>query len=433
MEVIKEEKNVKTAKLILGKEEIKKAEEKVYSDLSKNIKLKGFRPGRVPRNLLTTVVGKEKINDMIKEELADMALDKLYADEEFKKLNLMLPPALISVDVNDNAEVIFELHSYPEVKIGSLKGEKIEIPQLKEEDLEKDVEGELQRLREENAVLEPKAEDEPVEVGDHVEIEYRVNDGDEAKTFDFVVKEPLNTELLQKIVGKKIGESFEITDDKTEEKTVYSIKVTAIHKRMLAKLDDEFAKTVDEEAETLEALKNKLRAKIKGSFDDFMKTFEMSVVLDKLADKTELNISEHSLELFINHVIMRQKEDGEYEKSLREFNGDEKAYRESLKKEVVNYLKVKRAVEKIANEKGINVSEDEIFEKAKEYYKTMNISDERLKVALSKDKELHDRIRNEILHDKVAQELLKEVEIVIKEEAKETEEKKEKREENADE
>ncbi len=439
MEIVKEEKNVKIVKLTLEKAEVDKATEKIYSELSQSVKLKGFRPGRVPRNLLTTVVGKDKINNMIKEEIADKAVYELHADEEFKKLNLMLPPALKSIEINEGAELTFELHSYPKVEVGSISGEKIEVPKLKEEDLEKDVESELEKLREENAVLEPKGENEVVEIGDHVEVEYQVNDG-EMKRFDFVVREPIDTELLKKIIGKKVGDTFEFTDDKAEEKTVYRVKVDSIHRRVLANLDDEFAKTVDEEAETLEALKSKLRGKIKDSFDDFIKTFKMNTVLERIANKTKLDITDHSLDLFVNHLIMRQKEEDEFQKALEEFDGNVKAYEESLKKEITTYLKTKLAVEEIAKEKGIEVSDEEIFNQIKEYYAVLNMSEERLKVMVSKDEKLRDQVKNELLHEKVAEELLKEIEIVEREEDKEEpneeikeDSKKEKEEEKSDE
>ncbi len=433
LEIIKEEENVKTVKVTVESEKVKEATEKVFDELSKNVRIKGFRKGRVPRNLLKTIVGTEEIEDMIKEKVADMALDKLYEDEEFKKMNVMLPPALVSIDMGEDAKVVFEIHLYPEVEIDSLEGEEIEIPELKEEDVEKDVEEELERLREENAVLEPKGENEVVEEGDHVEIEYHVTGKEETpRTFDFVVKDPKSSQLFQDILGKKVGDTIEFIDERDENKTSYTMKITAIHRRILANLDDEFAKSVDVEAETLEALKQKLREKIKGSFNDFIKTFEANTILNRLANKTKLKMSDHSLELFINHVIMRQKENKEYEKSLKDFKGDENAYKESLKKEITNYLKIKGAVEKIAKEKGIEVSEEEIFEKAKEYYSSMNISDERLKVTLSKEKELHDRIKNDLLHDKVAEELLKSAKIVVKkadEENNAEEDKKEKTEE----
>ncbi|WP_456399123.1 trigger factor [Mesoaciditoga sp.] len=420
LEIIKEEENVKTVKITVESEKVKEATEKVFDELSKNVRIKGFRKGRVPRNLLKTIVGAEEIENMIKEKVADMALDKLYEDEEFKKMNVMLPPALVSIDMGEDAKVVFEIHLYPEVEIESLEGEEIEIPELKEEDVEKDVEEELERLREENAVLEPKGENEVVEEGDHVEIEYHVTGKEETpRTFDFVVKDPKSSQLFQDILGKKVGDTIEFVDERDENKTSYTMKITAIHRRILANLDDEFAKSVDVEAETLEALKQKLKEKIKGSFNDFIKTFEANTILNRLADKTKLKMSDHSLELFINHVIMRQKENKEYEKSLKDFKGDENAYKESLKKEITNYLKIKGAVEKIAREKDIKVSEEEIFEKAKEYYSSMNISDERLKVTLSKEKELHDRIKNDLLHDKVAEELLKSAKIVVKKTDKE--------------
>lgn len=415
-EIIKEEQNVKTVKISLGHETIEKARDKVYGELSRSVKVKGFRKGKVPINLLNVVIGMEKINNMIKEDVADMALDELYENEDFKELNVMLPPALVSVELGGTAEVVFEVHTYPDVEIESLEGEEVEIPKIKSEDLESDVKKELERMREENAILKPKDENETIEIGDQVEIEYHVtNKDEEPRQFEVIVKEPSEGKIFAELVGKKVGDSIDFVDEKDENKTSYTMTVKEVYKRTLADLNDDFARMVDNEAETLEALKEKLRQKIKGSFDEFVKSLEINNILDKLEKKTKLNISEHSLDLFVNHVIMRQKEDKEYKKALKDFKGDEKAYKDTLKTEITNYLKLKGAVEKIAKEKGVEVSEDEVFEKAKEYYQSLNMSNERLKVTLTKDKELHDRIENEILHNKVAEELLKSAKIVVKE------------------
>ncbi len=414
-EIVKEEQNVKTVKISLDHEAIERTRDKVYNELSQSVKVKGFRKGKVPRNLLNVVIGMEKINNMIKEDVADIALDELYENEKFKELSVMLPPALVSVELGETADVVFEIHVYPNVEVESLEGEEIEIPKIKNEDLEDDVKKELERMREENAILKPKDENEIIEIGDQVEIEYHITDKDEEpRQFEVIVKEPSEGKIFAELVGKKVGDSIEFVDEKDENQTSYTMTVKEVYKRTLADLNDDFAKMVDNEAETLEALKEKLRQKIKGSFDDFVKSLEVNNMLDKLEKKTKLNVSKHSIDLFVNHVIMRQKEEKEYEKALKDFKGDEKAYKDTLKTEITNYLKLKGAVEKIAKEKGIEVSEDEVFDKAKEYYQSLNMSDERLKVTLTKDKELRDRIENEILHNKVAEELLKSAKIVVK-------------------
>ncbi len=414
-EVIKEEQNVKTVKISLDHEAIEEARGKVYNELSQSVKVKGFRKGKVPKNLLNVVIGMEKINNMIKEDVADMALDVLYENEKFKDFNIMLPPALASVELGEVAEIVFEIHIYPDVEIESLEGEEIEIPEMSDEGLESDMKKELERMREENVILKPKDENEIIETGDQVDIDYHLTGKDEEpRQFEVVVKEPNEGKIFAELVGKKVGDSIEFVDEKDENKTAYTMNVKEVYTRTLADLNDDFAKMIDNEAETLEALKEKLRRKIKGSFDEFVKSFEINNILDRLEKKTKLNISEHSIDLFVNHMIMRQKEDKQYKKSLKDFKGDEKAYKESLKNEITSYLKLKGAVEKIAKEKKIEVSEDEIFGKAKEYYQSLNMSDERLKVTLTKDNELRDRIENEILHNKVAEELLKSVKIITK-------------------
>lgn len=415
-EIIDEKQNVKTVKISLSHEEVERARNNTYADISKNIKVKGFRSGMVPRKLLNAIIGMEKINEMIKEDIADRAIDELYDDEKFQELDPMMPPALISVDIGETADVIFEVHSYPDVTVESTDGEKIEIPLIKDEEIEEDVNRKLQHMREKNAILEPKGKEEVIEIGDQVEVEYKAADADEKpRELEIVVEKPDKGRIFTELIGKKIGDVIEFEEGKDKDKIMYSMLVKRVYKRKLADLDDDFAKTIDSEVQTLEALKAKLRNEARESIEKLIREGEINMILEKLTDKATLDVSEHSLDLFINHVIARQKEEKEYEESLKDFNGDEKAYRDTLKKEITNYLKLKGAVEKVAKEKKIEVSEDEIFEGAKEYYKSFGMSDERLKVILSKDKDFYDRVKNELLHRKVAEELLKTAKVVVME------------------
>ncbi len=425
-EIIDEKQNVKTVKVSLPHEEIEMARDNTYANISKNIKVKGFRPGMVPKKLLNAIIGMEKINEMIKEDIADRAMDELYDDEKFHELNPMMPPALISVNVGETADVIFEVHSYPDVAVESMNGEKIEIPPIKDEEIEEDINRKLQHMREENAILEPKEEEETIEVGDQVEAEYHVvGTGEKPKEFEIVIEDPSKGKIFADLIGKRVGDTIEFEEGKSEDKITYSMVVKRVYKRKLADLDDDFAKAVDNEAQTIEALKVKLRNEAKESIKNLIKEGEINMILEKLTDKTTLDISEHSLDLFVNHVIARQKEKKEYEESLKDFGGDEKTYRDTLKKEIASYLKLKGAVEKIAKEKEIKVLEDEIFERAKEYYRSFGMSDERLKVILSKDKDFYNRVKNELLHRKVAEELLKTAKIVVMEPEEEIVEEKE--------
>ncbi len=415
-EVIDEKQNVKTVKILLPHEEVEEAREEAYVDLSKNIKVKGFRQGMVPKKLLNAIIGTEKVNEMIKEIVADKALDILYEDEKFQKENLMLPPALVSVDLGKTTNAVFEIHNYPEVTIESMDGEKIEVPGIDEEGIEEDLEDRLQELREQNVVLEPKDEKEAIEIGDQVELEYNVKEEREnPKEFEIVIKDPEEGKIFSDLIGKKVGDTIEFEEDngEDEKKSVYLMTVKRVYKRILPNLDDEFAKTVDNNVQTFEELKTKLRNEIKKERERFVEEGKIAMVLKKLESKTRLNISEHSLNLFINHVIARQKREKEYERALKDFKGDEEKYRNTLKEELVKYLKIKGAVEKLSSENDIKISEDEIFENAKNSLGYLGVSDERLKVMLSKNKNFYDRMRDEVMHRKVAEELLKTVKVEV--------------------
>lgn len=425
-EIVEENKNVKTVKISLDHEVIDAARNAVYDEISKDIKVKGFRPGMVPRNLINTIIGMDRVNDLVKEHVVDEA-SSILSKEYDKSLNILLPPMVKNVELGGTADVVFELHLFPKVEIESMKDVEIKVPNFG--DLENHVNESLEELREEKAILVPKEPGQTAEVGDTVEIEYFDLSGKdpEKKTLELKIGEPNEGTIFPHVIGKKIGDEFDFksTSENTENKTNLHVKVSGLYLRKLPDLDDNFAKMVDEKYETLDDLKASLKKDVDKSIENLLSNIKRDEIIDEMIKKTKIDVLDSTIDYFASSVIERKKEDKAYDKELKEkFNNDEKAYLESAKSEVINYLKLEGALKLIANERSLSVSDDEIFETAKQIYKGSKISEERLKVMLKKDSELYSSINKEILSNKVADELLKDaifVEDKVGEGAKESE------------
>jgi FKBP-type peptidyl-prolyl cis-trans isomerase (trigger factor) len=157
-----------------------------------------------------------------------------------------------------------------------------------------------------------------------------------------------------------------------------------------------------------------MKEEIIESFDKAIESLKKDMIMMELLKRIKLDLADSSLDFFVNTLIEMKKEKKEYEKELKdEFKGDEKKYLESIKSESLNYLKMKSALEELAKEKGIEISEAEIFDSAKQRYEGAKISDERIKVLIDKNQGIKDEIKEDLLQSKVAEELLKNAKITF--------------------
>ncbi len=417
-EVVEENKNVKTVKVSLDHKAIDEARDEVYEDISKDIKVKGFRPGMVPRNLINTIIGMDRINSLIKDQVADEAFHMLMRDyfKDINEIDTVLPPKVKSVELGGTADILFEIHAFPKAEIESMKGIEITIPDFGSADEE--VSRTIEELREEKAILTPKAVDQSAQIGDVAEIEYvDLNGKDpEKKTLEIRIGEPEEGTIFPHIIGKKVGDEFDFTStaENTGNKASLHVKLTKLYLKQLPDLDDNFAKMVDEKYETFDDLKATLKDDFNKSLDEVIVSIKRDRILNELVNKTKIDVLDSTIDYFMNYLVDQKKEDKVYDKELKDkFHGDEKAYMNSIRDEVISYLKLEGALKFVAQEKSLSVSDEEIFEEAKRDYEESKISDERLKIMLKKDPALYSMIRRELLSSKVADELLKDAVVTV--------------------
>lgn len=158
----------------------------------------------------------------------------------------------------------------PEVKLGEYKG--LEVEEKSVEVTDEDVEQEIENLRERHAELVVK-EDSAIENGDTAVIDFEgFKDGE---AFEGGQGENHSLEIgsgqfipgfEEQLIGKKAGDETEVkvtfpeeyhAEDLAGQEAVFKVKIHEVKAKELPELDDEFAKDVDEDVETLDELKAK--------------------------------------------------------------------------------------------------------------------------------------------------------------------------------
>lgn len=263
--------------------------DKAYDKLKKDVKIKGFRRGKVPRNVIV-----RNYKPQVEGETGETLVQENYFTAvEQEGIEPIVHPDIKEVNYNEDGSFTFvaEVDIRPEVELGEYKG----IELVKEDILvtDEEIQLELLRLQKENAPLQVVT-DRAVKEEDVVVVDFQgFHNGTEmaqVKNENYSVdvgSGNMGPDFEAKLIGMKAGEEASHEVDFPEshpnpmlkgKKVEFKINIKAIQERVLPELDDEFAKDVDEEISTLDELKTSIKdnitkereAKAEGALTDKM-------------------------------------------------------------------------------------------------------------------------------------------------------------------
>ena len=150
VEIEKQKENEVKLKIETDKLEVNSSLDKVYNDVSYEIKIPGFRKGRIPKNILNLHLSKEYFFDKTAEKL----IPKSYL-EAIEKINIQPidQPEIKVIQIEEDKPLIFEatVQVRPEVKLGSFDKISIQKEDIKVTD--SDVKNEIRKIQENQAKL----------------------------------------------------------------------------------------------------------------------------------------------------------------------------------------------------------------------------------------------------------------------------------------
>jgi trigger factor len=299
----------------LEPDEIKREIDRAYNQLKRSVQLKGFRPGRAPRNLLERFFGDQVRGDVIQK------LQKEYTDKALEENDLrpVVEPEVVT-EASDLKKpqvrftATFDLKPQIEVK----DYQDLRFPKAAVEVTEEQVDQALERLRERNGTLH-KIERRIVQAGDFVLASFEAFEGDkplpDSKFEERIVRvsaEELRHGLDELLIGTEIGaevrKNRSYAPDYYEHdlagKTVeWRIKATDIYERVLPELDDEFAKDQGN-YDDLAALRAAMRRELERRAGEEADARARQGLLDLIIERNPVEVPEslavreqHNLEL----------------------------------------------------------------------------------------------------------------------------------------
>ncbi|GIO21766.1 trigger factor [Oceanobacillus sp. J11TS1] len=358
-------------------EDFNQALDQAFKKVSKDVQIPGFRKGKIPRGLFEKRFGVESLY----QDAVDIVLPSAYSkavDEAD-----IFPIAQPSIDIDQiekGQPLVFtaEVEVKPEVKLGEYKG--LEVEEQSVEVTDEDVEQEIENLRERHAELVVKEDSEIVE-GDTAVIDFEgFKDGE---AFEGGKGENHSLEIgsgqfipgfEEQLIGKKAGDETEVkvtfpeeyhAEDLAGQEAVFQVKIHEVKAKELPELDDEFAKDVDENVETLDELKTKKREELETNKKQQAENEKREALLQQASDNIEVEIPEAMVDTEVNQMVR------EFEQQLQmqgmtlemysQFSGqDEDALKEQMRADAEKRVKTNLTLEAIAEAEGLKPSEEDI-------------------------------------------------------------------------
>ncbi len=344
-----------------------------YRDLAKQVRIKGFRPGKVPRNILKSYYGKN-----VEHEVSSQFIQETFTDA-LREADLH---PLAEADVNetrfeDNGTFVYTavVDVAPPFEIEGYKG--LEVTKSPVSVSDGEIQAELERIREQNAQLRTVETDRPIQEGDAVLTDFVPSiDGvvfEKGKTSDFMVevgKNVLHPEFDGHLIGHRVGETLSFDLDYPEDAPTSEIKGKRVHfevqirelkEKELPDLNDELAQTV--KFDTLEALKENIRERLVKQQEEIISIDVRRQITEQLLGKVQVELSDKVIDREVDRLIdllLNQFESQGLKIDGSKFSTPE--IRAEYRPQAIKNIGQRLILMQIAKQEGIELTEEEMDE-----------------------------------------------------------------------
>ena len=358
-------------------EELAAAQERAFRRLAKNVKLPGFRAGKVPRKVFEQTYGSESIASEALEDVVPEVYARAVREHELVPVDRP-KMEILPAEEGKPSRLKATVDVRPAIELRDYKGIEVEsdTPPIEDDDVERS----LTALAKERATLVPV--ERAAQLGDVVTLDYEGKiDG---VAFDGGSAKGQMTELDENrfipgfasgIAGMNAGETKEIEavfpsdypkEDLAGKTAIFTVTVHDVKALELPAIDDEFAKTISEN-ETLEALRADVRKRLEAIAQSRARRAIGNVVMEKLVDAHEFPLPqvlvEREIDNMINDSTAQLAQSGlSFDDYLKEQGKTEDELRESFRGDAEQRVKATLVIEEIARTEGINATPADIGE-----------------------------------------------------------------------
>ncbi|MGY5139723.1 trigger factor [Mycoplasmopsis gallinarum] len=356
----------------LNKEEWQKLRAEAKKELAKKVKIKGFRPGKAPQNLIDAAISAGEISSRAMDNYVRTNYNEFFALAKAEYDRTLGQPSLEIVKLSD-AEAEFNLNFVADIDPATINLENVKTKLEFNIDLDKRVEETIEGQLKRNALLLPIAEEEVTKLGDTLTLNYKgyVNneafEGGEAEGFDLVLGSKTFIDTFEdQLVGKKVNDDVKVVVTFPKEYQVshlagkeaeFDVKIVAAKRPEEIKLTEENVSLLGlgEEVKTPEEARRVLKLILART----ILLSDANIFVDKVIDEVIKNNKFVFNESIVNWQVekrfnelngMLKNQKIKLEEYLSLIGQDEKQLKELLAKEEIARLEQAVVVQKILNE-----------------------------------------------------------------------------------
>ncbi|PYP91501.1 MAG: trigger factor [Candidatus Angelobacter sp. Gp1-AA117] len=367
---------------------VSKQWDKTVQEYSKVARVPGFRKGKVPASVIRSRFGDDIRKDVF-EALVPQHFREAVQKEGYRPVT---EPRLLDLQMEQGGPLHFKaaFEILPEFELGSYQGIKFDKPEVTVTNEE--IEAELKGLQERQANYDPVEEDRPLADGDYAQISFKATPKEEPQAASEQEGKPAEAEgqpvqmdevLLEigapntvkefsdNLRGAKPGEerTFDVSypaeyaEPRLAGKTItYSTSINGIKKKSVPELNDDFAKEVSQEFQTLDDLKKRICEGMEGERRHRATHEIKEKILDQLMERHDFPVPEvlvqHQIESRLERGLRALAAQGMSMEQMKQM--DFRRLRAAQRDAAIKEVKSNLLLEKIADAEGIDANDEEI-------------------------------------------------------------------------
>ncbi|MCY8507656.1 trigger factor [Bacillus atrophaeus] len=380
-------------------ETFKTALDDAFKKVVKQVSIPGFRKGKIPRGLFEQRFGVEALYQDALDILLPVEYPKAIEEAGIEPVDR---PEIDVEKIEKGESLIFtaKVTVKPEVKLGDYKGLNVEKDETAVTD--EDVQNELKALQERQAELVVK-EEGTVEEGNTVVLDFEgfvdgeAFEGGKAENYSLEVGSgSFIPGFEEQLTGLEAGAEKDVevifpeeyhAEDLAGKPAVFKVKIHEIKAKELPELDDEFAKDVDEEVETLAELTEKTKKRLEEAKENEADAKLREELVLKASENAEADVPQAMIDTELDRMMkefeQRLQMQGMNLELYTQFSGqDENALKEQMKEDAAKRVKSNLTLEAIAQAENLEVTDEEVDAELTKMAEAYNMPVENIKQAI---------------------------------------------------
>lgn len=294
---------------------------RLLAKYAKEAVMPGFRKGHVPSSLLEKKFGSSLVAEAfynLLEESVKEALDEVKEKPLHTTTPKLLDEESLKPLLDEDFTFSIQYDTFPEIQLGNYEGVEVEIPDASITD--EDLNDELKRIQEQNAMMIDKSEGK-IEKGDSVTMNYceldeagKVVESTKGEGFTFTVGNFYSPyQVDEEVVGMTKEEikvfTKDYSDDEKDEKLKgrkgvrIQVQIKSIKRKEIPALDDELAQDVSEKFKTLDDLKADAKKRLNEQLEARQKELTINAIIEKIVENSQMEIPESMIQAELDNQL----------------------------------------------------------------------------------------------------------------------------------